>query len=475
MRALGGTSSIWGGRCIPLDPIDFERRAWVPESGWPLDYATLHPYYLRAMGCAEAGAYLFDPRQALPGEQAELAPNLDGEIFRTTIERFSKPTNFWRLYGSELSRSAGVRLAINAAVKAIRLGPDGRKVDHLEVVRPDGHATKVRANCYVLALGALETTRLLLASNEQNPAGVGNDHDHLGRYYMSHLCATEGVVTFSGAPSAIAHDYQRDPDGVYLRRRLWTTEQAQREHQLLNTTIRTHLPEPADPSHNDAILSAMFLVKDLVLYEYSRRFSENPVTLGARIKHVLNVMNQPARLGGFGAGWMKDRVFADRKRPSVVLGSKLNRYVLEFHAEQAPNPDSRLTLSEERDAHGVPRLRVDWRYLPIDIESLQKVYGLLDQELQRSGAGQLSYDPQRLAERAERHGVVGGHQIGTTRMSAEPQDGVVDPHCRVHGLENLYVASNSVFPTSGQANPTLTLLALTLRLADHLAGQLLAA
>ena len=345
---------------------------------------------------------------------------------------------------------------------------NGNSVDWIEVAAPDGSRIKVLGRSYVLALGGLETTRLLLASNDVRPAGIGNDSGHLGRNYMSHLCATSGTISFAGPPHGIAYDYAQDAEGIYVRRRLWLSEAAQREFKLLNTTFRTHLPEPADPSHGDAILSAMFLVKDMVLYEYIRKFVENPVSWGGRLRHVGNIVSQPFRLASFGTNWLRQRTFAERKLPSVVLGSRDNRYELEFHAEQAPNPDSRLTLSTQRDALGVPRLKIDWRVTELDLVSLEKSYGLLSRELALRGAGRLDFDRDRLVFKAKRHGIVGGHHIGTTRMSTDPKDGVVDADCRVHGVGNLFVASASVFPTSGQANPTLTLLALTFRLAEHL-------
>jgi choline dehydrogenase-like flavoprotein len=469
VRAIGGTSTIWGGRAIPFDPIDFEKRGWVPGSGWPSSRESLAGYYEKAMEASEAGRPEFCPEHALPGAQKELAPGLDGEFVRTTIERFSMPTNFWRRYGEELTRAPNVRIVKDAPVVHIQLAADGNSADWIEVASPDGSRNRVRGRSYVLALGGLETTRLLLASNDVRPSGIGNDSDHLGRNYMSHLCATSGTISFAGPPDRVAHDYALDPDGIYVRRRLWLTEKAQRDFSLLNTTFRTHLPEPADPSHGDAILSAMFLVKDMVLYEYSRKFVESPVSWAGRFSHVGNIARQPFRLASFGADWLKRRTFAERKLPSVVLGSLENRYELEFHAEQAPNPDSRLTLSAERDAYRMPRLKVDWRITDLDLASLEKSYGLLARELAQSGAGTLEFNREKLTEKARRHGIVGGHHIGTTRISADPKTGVVDPTCRVHGVSNLYVASASVFPTSGQANPTLTLLALTFRLAEHLA------
>lgn len=468
VRAIGGTSTIWGGRAIPFDPIDFEKRPWVPGSGWPFGEDRLASHYTQAMEASEAGRPEFFPEDALPGAQKELAPGLDGELVRTTIERFSKPTNFWRRYGEELTRSDRVKIVKDAPALHIQLAANGNSVDWIEVAAPDGGRIKVRGRSYVLALGGLETTRLLLASNDVRPAGIGNDSDHLGRNYMSHLCATAGTISFAGSPDGVAYDYARDDEGIYVRRRLWLTEKAQRDFSLLNTTFRTHLPEPADPSHGDAILSAMFLVKDMVLYEYSRKFVENPVSWGGRLRHVGNIVSQPFRLASFGTNWLRQRTFAERKLPSVVLGSRDNRYELEFHAEQAPNPDSRLTLSTQRDSLGVPRLKIDWRVTELDLVSLEKSYGLLSRELALRGAGRLDFDRDRLVFKAKRHGIVGGHHIGTTRMSTDPKDGVVDADCRVHGVGNLFVASASVFPTSGQANPTLTLLALTFRLAEHL-------
>lgn len=468
VRAIGGTSRIWGGRAIPFDPIDFEKRDWVPGSGWPFGRDELASHYATAMEAAEAGRPEFFPDGALPGAQRELAPQLDGDLVQTTIERFSKPTNFWRRYGAELTRMPNVRIVKDAPVVGIKLSLDGNRVEAIEVAEPDGGRLAVRGRSYVLALGGLETTRLMLASNGVRPDGVGNDSGHLGRNYMSHLCATVGTISFPGPPDRVAFDYAQDVDGIYVRRRLWLTEKAQRDFSLLNTTFRTHLPEPGDPSHGDPILSAMFLVKDMVLYEYSRKFVENPVGWGGRARHVGNIMRHPFRLATFGTDWLKRRTFAERKLPSVVLGSRENRYELEFHAEQAPNPDSRLTLSSERDAYGMPRLKVDWRVTGLDLASLERSYDVLARELVQRGAGRLDFDREKLAFKARRHGIVGGHHIGTTRMSVDPRQGVVDADCRVHGVANLYVASASVFPTSGQANPTLTLLALCFRLAEQL-------
>jgi choline dehydrogenase-like flavoprotein len=190
------------------------------------------------------------------------------------------------------------------------------------------------------------------------------------------------------------------------------------------------------------------------------------------MRHVGNIVRRPLALAAFARRWVIRRTLADRKLPSVVLGSPSGTYALEFHAEQEPNPDSRLTLSEAKDPWGMPRLRADWRMTDADAEGLKRAYAVLASELARTGVGQLDYDPEQVAAAARKEGAYGGHHLGGARMSAAPADGVVDTDCRVHGVSNLFLASGAVFPTSGQANPTLTILALTLRLADLLKREL---
>lgn len=467
VRAAGGSSRIWGGRCMPFDPIDFEARDWVAGPGWPFGIDTLTPYYLAAQEAAEAGAFDYDPASVLPAAQREFARGLDNDLIETRLERFSRPTNFWTRFGADLAKAENVRILMNAPVQEIHLTKDGSAVDHLEVRRPDGTTAPIRAKRYVLAMGGLESVRLMMTSNRVKPAGLGGDHGHLGRFYMSHLAAAVGEIQFTD-PAGVAFDYAVDDAGIYVRRRLALTAKAQRDLQCLNVIFRTHLPDPADPSHGDPVLSAMFLVKNFVLYEYSRKFREGGVSKASYLGHVSNILRQPGRLVRFANTWLRKRVFADRKLPSVVLGSKTGAYVLEFHAEQAPNPDSRLTLSDEKDAFGVAKLKADWRMTQQDTDSLLKAYALLAVGLERTGVGRLVYDPQIVAAKAAAEGAYGGHHIGAARMARDPRDGVVDPDCRVHGVNNLFLASSAVFPTSSQANPTLTILALSLRLAEHL-------
>ena len=461
VRALGGSSQIWGGRCVPYDPIDFAERPWVPMPGWPIPYAAILPYYSLAQEAAEAGPFDYRPR-------TPLVPGLDGDAVETTLERFSRPTDFSRRYGELLERAGSPCVVLNATVAGIRLTATGDHVDHLEVVAPDGRRIQVRAADYVLAAGGLETTRLLLASNDVQPDGIGNAHGWLGRCYMCHLSATLGTATFAGPPKSIAGGYERDAQGVYLRRRINVTAAAQRRLGILNTAFRLNIPEINDPVHGDPVLSLIYLARYFVKEEYSIKQREAKLTRAQELHHWMNVVRQPIRLTRFVVNWIHKRYLSERRIPSIAPFSPENRYALEFHSEQEPNPDSRLSLTGERDAFGMPRLRVDWRVTPLDLETVRQSYRLLAAELQRTNTGRLAFDEATLEAVVMAAGAYGGHHMGAARMSAQPADGVVDPDCRVHGVDNLFVASAAVLPTSSQANPTLTVIALAFRLADHL-------
>ncbi len=461
IRALGGSSQIWGGRCTPYDPIDFDVRAWVPHSGWPIPHEALYPYYARASAAAETGAFDYDPHRPL-------VPGLESKWLETTLERFSRPTDFSERYGEDLRRAHNALVLLNATVTGIRLRPGGRTVAHLDIAAPDGSSLQVRAGAYVLAAGGLETTRLLLASDDVHHDGIGNAGGWLGRGYMCHLSANFGSVKFFSAPSAVGWNYEKDGDGVFVRRRLSLTPQAQRHFAMLNLTFRLQVHDIANPAHGDPILSLWYLARHFMRYTDRKRLWDAQLRPAQRRRHLRNLFRRPIYMASTLLRLARERNFTSRPVPSLALFSRENCYGLEFHSEQAPNPDSRVTLSEARDRFGMRRLRVDWRWSPLDLDTVRKSYQLLAAELERTQVGRLTYDAAQLEAVTLGHGAFGGHHIGTARMAANPADGVVDRDCRVHGVDNLYLAGSAVFPTSSQANPTLTALALALRLADHL-------
>jgi len=469
-RRFGGTTTIWGGRCAPFDEIDFEAREYVPFSGWPFGRETLLPFYPRANELCEAGAFEYRAGDAFAGP---LRPMIDGfrsEHFTTdTLERFSCPTDFGARYVQRLRQASNVRVLLHANVTTLRFQPNGTTVQSLLARTLGGKSFSVRASQVVLAPGGLETTRLLLANRERWPQGIGNQHDVVGRYYMCHIAGTIGTLRQSGSGDRIWHGYDVSEDGIYCRRRLALTAQTQRRLRIGNFIGRLHHPRITDPAHRTAVLSALQLAKGLISYEYGKRLHGGERTaLRTWMSHMRNVLSGPGEVIAFGHHMLRDRFLAKRKFPSIIVSSTAGHYSLDFHAEQEPSAASRVSLIEQRDELGLPRLRVDWRYSAGDITTVREAVGLFARDIESSGVGAFEYDPDSIELEMSRYGAYGGHHLGTARMGSDPRTSVVDANCRVHGLENLYVAGGAVFPTSSQANPTLTIVALAVRLAAHL-------
>ncbi len=474
MRGLGGSSTRWGGRCMPFDPIDFERRDWVDAPGWPIAYDELRPHYVAANALAEAGRFAYDAREAFPA-LPPLVTGFNSDIVRTTgLERFSCPTDFGRRYARRLQLATDVQVLEGAVCTAIRLQADGLAVDWLDIATLAGNRLRARARAVVLAAGGLETARLMLCSNDVVPQGVGNRHDVVGRYYMCHLAGNVGTLEIHGTPADVRHGYEVDADGVYCRRRLSIAHSHQRHEGLLNAVARLHFPRITDPSHGSGVLSGLFLARRFISYEYGRRLQDPQAgSLAAQARHLRNLVCDGADTAAFLGHWIARRTLAQRKFPSVILRNRTNRFSLELHGEQVPHPASRVSLGDTVDALGLRRLRVDWRHQPQDIDSLARTLDWIAAEFARTGAGRLRFRRETLEEDLLRHGAYGGHHIGTARMGLDPRTSVVDAQCRVHSVRNLFVAGSAVFPTASQANPTLTLVALSLRLAQHLASRLL--
>lgn len=469
-RRFGGTTTIWGGRCVPFDPIDFETRDYVPGSGWPLSLQDLLPLYPRANALCEAGEFQYRTAEAFP---APLRPMIEG--FRSanfttdTLERFSRPTDFGKRYIEQLRNARNIRVLLHANVTEIQLSAGATAVQSLLARTLRGSVITLRARRFVLATGGLETPRLLLANRSIMRQGIGNDHDVVGRFYMCHIAGTIGTLKFNRAGAGVWHGYERSAEGIYCRRRLALTAETQRRLRLGNFIARLHHPRITDPAHRTAVLSALQLAKGFISYEYGKRLhGQQQMSLTGWLRHVGNVVRAPGEVLAFGRHMLRDRFLAERKFPSIIVRSTAGHYSLDFHAEQQPNPSSRITLTEQLDALGLPRLQVDWHYNAADVDTVRTAVGLLAGDIVSSGVGTFEYDPESIEQEMTRYGAYGGHHLGTARMGSDPRASVVDAQCRVHGIDNLYIAGGAVFPTSSQANPTLTIVALALRLAAHL-------
>ncbi|GAA0505210.1 MAG: GMC oxidoreductase [Pigmentiphaga sp.] len=468
-RQLGGSTAIWGGRCMPFDAIDFQARPYMAHSGWPIGLPDLAAFYPKANAWCEAGEFAYTIETAFDDTRRPMLEGFDERHFTTdTLERFSCPTDFGTRYLSRLRVSPDVRVVLGGSVTGLTMSDDGAEVRQVEVRTLAGKTCTVVASSVVLAVGGLEVVRLLLSTPGKSGRGVGNAHDVVGRFYMCHLAGTIGQLML--APSRRGwHGYDVADDGTYCRRRLALRPEVQRSAGIGNFIARLHHPRITDPAHRTAILSLLFLARAFVPYEYAKRLhGDDKIPASHWLRHMLNVLAGLPSVIAFLWHWLRDRTLAARKFPSIIIHPRTQRYSIDFHAEQEPNPDSRVTLGTGVDELGMRRLHVDWRYTRQDVVTVQKALALLAQDVQESGVGVFDYDPQAVEAEMTRYGAYGGHHLGTARMGDDPLTSVVDRNCRVHEVRNLFIASAAVFPTSSQANPTLTVVALALRLVSHL-------
>ena len=486
-RQLGGASAIWGGRCVPYDPVDFDPRPWLTDAEWPVRYDELTPYFQRACDWFVCGRAVFDaagtgslPETIVPG-----LPN--GDVRSSSLERWSLPTRFGEEYLDRLRQSTRLRLVTGATCVRVAVHADGRGVDHLACRTSGGKELRVSARHYVLACGGLETTRLLLASPGADGRPVGDHSDHLGRWYMGHV---EGVVArarFSTPPAATIFDYERDVDGVYVHRRLTFSRELQQREELPNVAAWLVHPELPDAGHRSGALSLAYLTlasplgprlapEALHRAMTGERVPGVPHAAGRRSSvaaHLGNVVRDSVGAARFALDFGTKRfLLRGRRSPGFAVRSRDNSYPLQYHGEHRPNAASRVSLADERDALGLPRLKIDVRFADADVDGIVRAHRLLDDYLRAHGAGRLDYEVEDVADAVRSRVGAGFHQTGTTRMSRDASDGVVDAELAVHGLPQLSVVSSSTFPTSGQANSTFMIVVFALRLADRLRREL---
>ena len=476
-RQLGGASNLWAGRCVPFDPIDFYPRPITGNVRWPVGYEELRGYFGRACDWCVCGKPNFDVGEIPDLAQSSLIPGWPGDQIRATaLERWSLPTNFGQHYRARLRASPRVRLVTGLTCTEIVCCADGRSVDHLVLRSLRGECVAVRANRYVLACGGLETTRLLFASDQVHHRGIGNHSSHLGRWYMGHVESRIANVRFTTPPSATIYGYERDADGVYVRRRFTFSPGSIVAHDLPNAALWLVNPELGDPSHGSGTLSFLYLALSSPLGPHivseairlRQIETTRPISRRAHLANVVRDLRSTTRLA-VALGYQRFLV-RGHKVPGVFVPSTSNLYPLLYHGEHLPHRSSYVVPTSERDALGMPRLRTRLSFEDSDVQGAIRVHEHFDRYLRCHGLGQLEplYDDLAAAVRKQVYG--GYHQAGTTRMSARPKNGVLDRDLAVHGFRDLFVASSSAFVTSSQANTTFMIVVFALRLADHLLG-----
>jgi choline dehydrogenase-like flavoprotein len=455
-RYFGGTSNLWAGRCMLLTSLDFRRRDWVPYSGWPIEFEEVNRYYpdaARLLGLPSSDALqsVVSRSRAHPVERTlidndDLQPNLSVWA--------QQPLRFGKAFKRRLQASRNVRVCINASVTTIDLNAAGTAVDACTAVTLGGRTVRVKARHFVIACGGLETARLLLASRSVAPMGIGNAHDVVGRFYMDHPRAVFGRVRFStprklpGLLGASLADGMAQV-GIQLR------DDVQARERLLNSylTLERHWSDRTARAYQSVVHSAKIALR--------RGYAGRRLSLArprlAKVPELIYLF-APREL-------MPHPLYRFARQMKERLSAGVTDLVVVNYCEQIPDPASRVYLGSERDRLGMPRLVLEWKVGKPETDTLMRLHHLLDSHLRRSGLGQLDHPASHLADL---HYTDASHHLGTTRMSTDPREGVVDRDCRVHGVANLFIAGSGVFPTAGHANPTLTIVALSIRLAAQL-------
>ena len=479
-RYHGGSTNLWGGTSRPLDEIDFEARPWMPYGGWPITRAELDPYYERAqkicgLGPFEYGiSYWEEELRELQYHNLPLPKDLVPYIFQLMQQ---KHLRFGKVYRAAIEQAPNIKTYLHANVVEIETNDTAQAATKLRVACLKGNGFWVSAKVFILAMGGIENPRLLLASNKDQSTGLGNQNDLVGRFFMEHPYLRSGKVLMA-KPNALYNSNRKIPiRQIRLMLALGLSKAVQEREQLLNFALRLL---PVVPEWVEAARR----IKHRNRHEVGSDNSSPSLAddIGKVVTHLDEVV---ARI------WARLK----NKPPG-------NQQVFETHliSEQAPNPDSRVTLGREQDELGLNRAQLDWRLSAIDKYTIQRSQQLIGEELAQAGIGQLdvefTYDDdswELLLQRSQQalednHAQFDSgqleivlheasywqtlrgsyHHIGTTRMNTNPKEGVVNEHSQVHGVGNLYIAGSSVFPTSGLSNPTLTIVALATRLADHI-------
>lgn len=467
-----------GVRYVPLDAIDFEKRDWVPYSGWPISKADLDPYYERAQTACQAGPYTYDVKD-WQDEQAKPLPFTSGRV-TSRMFQFGAREVFLDEYRQQIEQSKTITLYLHATVVNLETDESGQTVTRAHLKHLDGQEFWISARMFILAVGGLETARLLLLSDQHQVNGLGNQHDRVGRFLMDHPVVRSGMLIPPNRQ--VIHSLNlydtRWVNGTMALAKPVLTEEVMRQEQLLNTNTAL-FPRPSRYQFNPLRM----------VFPQGKRYRSPAVEAAQALMLALKQKRLPEQLPqqiGRMLGGLDDLAYYTwRKKPQILhpygldtggwsrLTDKETRFGCfeVFHiTEQAPDPANRVTLGTERDRLGCRKMQIYWRWNDIDIRSAHRAQDIFAEELAQVGLGQLNIERDRDIPHIFLPSI--HHHMGTTRMHEDPKQGVVDANCRIHGVSNTFIASSAVFPTGGYANSTLTIIALAIRVADRVKQEL---
>ncbi len=464
-RFLGGSTNCWGGFCRPWDQSAFDHRSWVNASGWPIGREELEPYYARSHDVLNVPEQEYQPEQWVGmGNEPALGPGkdfpvkatrlpVDHERVEEIISQFSPPLRMGEVHRQLMRTSPHLHLYLKANVVDIQCNPWGGAVESVRIRTLKGVSATVRAKYFVLAAGGIENARLMLSSNRQHSMGIGNRYDLVGRYFQDHPRFLNGTVEFN-------EPYRFNPlydikfhiivDDLIIGNsrisgQLRLPLAVQKQHGLLDAQVWFRSLYAGEDAQ---IAKTLYRMRQRVLGKWSPF-----VGLGADLGHLLSHPLDSAE-------YVLAHTTSSRRMVRSVT--------MEMIAEPEPDYNSRVMLGDDIDALGMRRAKIDWRLTQRVRDTVDTTFDLIARELEDKNIARVKLGP-RINDTgwpADMEGTY--HHMGTTRMHDSPRHGVVDRNCQVHGMSNLFIAGSSVFPTSSSNHPTMTLVALALRLSDRL-------
>ena len=446
VRVFGGTTTLWGGQALRFDDFDFLKRNWVPFSGWPFGREQLEPYYQRSAAVLQVRTPV--SYGDLCASFGVSSTQFDAAKLGMLCSQWSPRPNFGAEYRQEIKESRNVTTVLHANVTGITTNRAATLVESIQFRTLAGKHGTAKARFYIICAGAIETARLLLASDQIESSGVGNKNDLVGRFYQEHPMIWYGELRTANRERMqdMFESFYRH--GLKYFPILSLSGNYQQERQILNIQGSITFEDTPD--------SAITAMKTLYGAAITRK---HPGPRELR-RLIVNALTDPAEFLRLTYRFGIQKRAGTPNRGPITFGGQ---------CEMAPNPESRVTLSQHRDQLGMRRVVLDWRLGELERRTASEFIQVIASEFERLGLA--TYD---LAQASSLSGPNwthmahdSAHHMGTTRMHESAEFGVVDANCQVHGIANLYIGSSSVFPTSSRSNPTMTILALCIRIADH--------
>lgn len=466
-RQFGGTANRWlveigghkqGARYAPLDAIDFEKRDWIPFSGWEISRADLDPFYERAQVHCGLGRYAYDASDWETESQKALLFK-DGRLITTVFQFGAK--DVWTSHYNDVTQAANVTAIVNGTALEIETDEGGTNITGVRAANPDHQQFFVRAKQVILATGCIENARLLLLSRSKHANGIGNQYDVVGRYFMDH-------------PQSYLNVFTPGDRGIFNRTDLYDLRPMDGGYAVMGELVFSE--ETLRKEQLQSMCFVMFPRRDGFMSKAFQSFFDISLTVIHRqrpsglLRHAVTMLKGTPdlmKIAGYALQGKAVYPYISRGGWSKMKDKAqlFNQFELFSLLEQAPDPSNRITLGDHLDSYGQPQVKIFWRFTERDQESVRRAREVMTQEFANSGLGTVAFSQDSYTSPSS------VHPIGSTRMNNDPHYGVVDQNCKVHGTNNLYIAGSSVFPTGGYVNPTLTVVALACRLADHLKQQ----